>query len=66
MITTRKYADALERFVHEGVTSNSHKSELRRLRQIEYSHGFWHLSDSGKKLAIERGYLQAFVNSEET
>ena len=48
---------ALKRFTTEGVTDKNHKATLKKAEFIEYSHGFWHLSDKGKQTAEKLGYL---------
>ena len=48
---------ALKRFTTEGIENKNHKATLKKAGFVEYSNGFWHLSDSGKKTAEKLGYL---------
>jgi hypothetical protein len=50
---------ALKRFTTEAIESEAQKKLLKKHKLIEYTHGFWHLSDFGKAEAIRLGYLDA-------
>lgn len=52
--TTQRH---LKRFTTDAIVSEIQKKDLKRHKLIEWSHGFWHLTVTGRELAEQLGFL---------